>query len=104
MPGGQAGQCVAGVCSALVCGDGRIDPPEQCRLNGHACVPICGDGLIVGSEECDVGNLGGQDVRDRERLGWTGTHSCGAPDAPNPGGRCRLITDSCAPPDSGEDM
>ncbi|MDP9035357.1 MAG: DUF4215 domain-containing protein [Myxococcota bacterium] len=66
---------------SLTCGDGRLDPGEQCdtgALNGtggcsssctvlpgwqcaagFACVSVCGDGLVTGTEQCDFGPSNG---------------------------------------------
>lgn len=38
-----------------------VDSGWQCRLAGHACVPLCGDGVITGSENCDDGNAAAGD-------------------------------------------
>jgi len=56
------------------CGDGIIEPPEQCdngALNNNgdyggcapSCIyaPHCGDGVINGPEECDDGDQNGLD-------------------------------------------
>ena len=67
-------------CAPLVCGDSRVDPPEQCDDNnaialdgcsanceleagwvclqpGVACTAAeCGDGLVAGFEQCDDGS------------------------------------------------
>jgi hypothetical protein len=59
----------------LECGDGGIDPGEQCGEPGLSCAdpcrscsgctcvlatPVCGDGLVCGAETCeDAGDCGG---------------------------------------------
>jgi cysteine-rich repeat protein len=60
--GGVSGFCRAGTCQAARCGNGFIEPGEQCddsnQINTDACVGCmsarCGDGFIrAGTEECD---------------------------------------------------
>jgi hypothetical protein len=62
----------------LECGDGGIDPGEQCGEPGLSCAdpcrscagctcvldtPVCGDGLVCGAEACeDAGDCGGGQV------------------------------------------
>src|SRR5262249_39376397 len=57
------------VANVYLCGDGVVDPGEQCddanSVNGDACdnnctFPACGNGIVDPSEECDDGNV--QDV------------------------------------------
>jgi cysteine-rich repeat protein/parallel beta-helix repeat protein len=52
--------------AAPVCGNGAIEPPEQCDdgnlVNGDGCrsdctIEICGDGMLDAGEECDDGNV-----------------------------------------------
>jgi cysteine-rich repeat protein len=62
-------RCSAGLPNGLVevsdCGNGRIDPGEECddgnQVNGDGCqvtcrLPRCGDGIVDVGEECDDGN------------------------------------------------
>ncbi|MEE2789683.1 MAG: DUF4215 domain-containing protein [Myxococcota bacterium] len=59
------GLCLNGACALTICGDGRLDPLEECDdgndIPGDACTnqctrPRCGDGVIQRFEECDDGN------------------------------------------------
>jgi cysteine-rich repeat protein len=56
-------------CSKAVCGDGQVEPPEQCddgnHINGDGCdndctktpaQAVCGNGKKEGAEQCDDGN------------------------------------------------
>ena len=52
-------------CTIPVCGDGIVDPGEQCDdgndVNDDACrndctIPVCGDGMVDPGEQCDDGN------------------------------------------------
>jgi hypothetical protein len=85
------GVCHESVCLPQRCGDGRVDPPEECDgadVGGHTCVDlgfyddgpvtcasqctldvsacsrICGDGVIDAEEQCDGSALGGADCTD----------------------------------------
>ena len=85
------GDCLDGVCVRLACGDGRVDPPEECDLDGTTdvscvdlgyyddgpvectrdclfdtslCTGICGDGITNGPEQCDQNDLGGFNCTD----------------------------------------
>ena len=67
---GVHGVCFNSVCTAVVCGDGALDPGEECddgnHRNGDGCrsdcsAPKCGDGVQEGFESCDDGNR-----RDRD--------------------------------------
>lgn len=78
--------CLAGICQASRCGDGRVTGAEECegdelsgqtcrtrgfyeeaglrctaecRYDSSACVGRCGDGIVNGSEQCDGEELGG---------------------------------------------
>jgi len=60
-----AGRCQDGVCAAPACGDGKVEPGEECDspddIASGACVEcktaICGDGVVyTGHEQCDDGN------------------------------------------------
>jgi len=61
-----AGRCDAQCQRIPFCGDGRVDPGEQCDdgntndcdgcSNTCTLVTGCGDGVVCGSEECDDGN------------------------------------------------
>jgi len=83
--------------SSVDCGDGVLDPAEQCdgaELDGQTCVGLgfdggvlactsactfdtggcqmgseCGDGVAEGSEECDADDFGGASCQS---LGWDG--------------------------------
>jgi cysteine-rich repeat protein len=64
LAGGRPG--VASADPPPVCGDGVVEPPEDCddgnTVDGDACpadcnVIQCGDGKVEGGEECDDGNL-----------------------------------------------
>ena len=59
------GYCRDGQCVASTCGDGLVEPNEECDLgaeNGGAecsatcTASVCGNGKIEGKEECDDGN------------------------------------------------
>src|SRR4051794_1405055 len=50
-----------------VCGDGHVDPGEECddgnETNGDGCssackteLPVCGNGKVESGEQCDDGN------------------------------------------------
>ena len=65
-PSGMMEICKAGICIPPKCGNGVIDPGEQCDPpNGTTCSAtcqlitpvVCGDGKIGGTEQCDDGNL-----------------------------------------------
>ncbi len=55
-------------CPAPVCGDGHVDPGEECddgnTINGDGCSstctieqnPVCGNGIVENGEQCDDGN------------------------------------------------
>ena len=55
--------CRQGACVPNLCGNGRVDPGEECDPpNGATCDNdcrniVCGDGILSGSEQCDDGNL-----------------------------------------------
>jgi len=60
-----AGYCSNGMCIVSVCGDGEVQPNEDCDTGdpnaGPGCQPdctlgICGNGIIEGREQCDDGN------------------------------------------------
>jgi cysteine-rich repeat protein len=62
------GWCISGECVAKGCGDGKLDPSEECDKgadNGKAdsgcniaCKKVaCGNGVLESGEECDDGNL-----------------------------------------------
>jgi hypothetical protein len=107
-------------CSALPgCGDGNIDPGEQCdgaNLGGQSCAsvvgpgstgnlgcthncrfdtsscsppPRCGDGNIDPGEQCDGSNLGGQSCASVVGPGSTGNLGCTQ--------SCQFDTSSCSP-------
>jgi hypothetical protein len=94
---------------ATACGNGAVDPGEDCEpglLGGKTCASLgfakgklhctqcrydttsctfCGNGALNGKEQCDGAELGG---RSCESLGFTGgTLSCSA--------RCRVDTSTC---------
>jgi cysteine-rich repeat protein len=58
------GFCRTGLCLPIVCGNGYVEPGEQCddgnQVAGDGCRPnctieFCGDGIIDPGEECDCG-------------------------------------------------
>ncbi|HKE15974.1 MAG TPA: hypothetical protein VKB80_13950 [Kofleriaceae bacterium] len=78
--------CLAGICQASRCGDGRVSGAEECdgevpqgqtcrthgfydevglrcgpdcKLDTSSCVGRCGDGVVNGREQCDGAELGG---------------------------------------------
>ena len=62
---GAARICRSGVCVANTCGNGVVDPGEQCDPpNGTTCDSscqaiagqVCGNGIREGAEQCDDGN------------------------------------------------
>lgn len=86
VPGLPPATCLAGICQASRCGDGRITGAEQCdgalldgkscqmlgfysadglkcgsdcKFDTSACVGKCGDGIKNGPEDCDGADLGG---------------------------------------------
>ncbi len=108
-----------GDCGAC-CGNGDIDPSEQCdglNLNGGTCAtvlgagwsgnvscngscqfvtsaciapPTCNDGNIDVGEECDGAQLGGATCVSVNGNGWTGAVTCN--------GNCTLNTSNCTFP------
>ena len=83
-PGGGAGVCRGGVCAAVACGNGRVDPGEECddgnTDNTDACLSTCrnatcGDGFVwAGHEACD-----GDPARScTSSCGTSGTQTCDA--------------------------
>lgn len=84
---GDTAICHGGVCTPIECGNGFIDPGEQCddhnQTAGDGCsadcssTETCGNGVRDGNkfEECDDGNLvdgDGCDSRcERENAGWS---------------------------------
>ena len=62
---GEGASCREGLCVAMKCGDGILQPGEACDdgnvADGDGCTsictePRCGDGLIAEGEFCDDGN------------------------------------------------
>ena len=56
---------LGGCASGAECGDGVVEPPEQCDDGNtvdddgctNACLlPTCGDGIVQAGEECDDGD------------------------------------------------
>ncbi|MBX3155163.1 MAG: hypothetical protein KF773_04115 [Deltaproteobacteria bacterium] len=78
-------RCVAGGCAAVgSCGDGEINPGEQCddgdRVDGDGCsatctLELCRNGVVDAGEECDDGNAQSHDGCSSacrlERPTWT---------------------------------
>lgn len=92
------GYCSAGVCVLSVCGDGKVDPNEQCdeglEINGTAgkcsktCTPgVCGNKTIDKGEECDDGNttdFDGCDFRCKAEVTYRGaSFAIATEDAPS---------------------
>ena len=71
---GGVGTCVGGVCVGSLCGNGDVDPGEQCddgnTTSGDGCrndclkVELCGDGVLDQGEGCDDGNTNPADGCD----------------------------------------
>src|SRR5690606_7838147 len=67
------GACSDDECTLITCGDGTVDPGEQCddnnNTNGDGCSSTCqieisdtcGDGTIDTGEQCDDGNVNNGD-------------------------------------------
>jgi cysteine-rich repeat protein len=95
LPTGGAGACRGGLCAAAACGNGVVDPGEECddgnADNTDACLTscrnaTCGDGYIrTGTEDCD----GAAPRSCSTTCGSTGSQSCTA--------ACRWDT-ACTPP------
>ena len=92
---------VGSLFAAAVCGDGIVEPPEQCdegsQYEGNGCInciitlgwvctgtapsvckQICGNGVITIGEQCDDGNLNNGDGCSSNctvNSGWTCLHS-----------------------------
>jgi cysteine-rich repeat protein len=69
-PVSSAPQAPPAATAAPVCGDGTVNPGEQCddgnNVNGDACTntcktAYCGDGIIGGLEQCDDGQQNSND-------------------------------------------
>jgi len=86
--GNGDGYCQSGVCILSICGDGVVEPNEECDLgdqNGvedsgcsaSCTTAVCGDGVIGGSETCDDGpelvNLDGCNSKCRAEVTYRGT-------------------------------
>lgn len=72
------------------CGNGALDPAEECELGGRGCddacrcragfraagnvncEAVCGDGIVVEGEECDGGEGCSDDCRYRSEAGKGG--------------------------------
>lgn len=81
---GVAGQCEAGLCLGVQCGNGDIDEGEICddgnTTSGDGCradcakVEVCGDGVVDEGEPCDDGNTNPADGCDAcQPQGWAAT-------------------------------
>ena len=74
------------VVTAAACGDGTVNPGEQCddgnAIDGdgcdHDCTPTaCGNGILTGGEDCDDGNtLDGDGCPSTCRTGETSCDDC----------------------------
>jgi cysteine-rich repeat protein len=59
---GTGGYCKNAVCTQPQCGNGAVEPGEDCEPPGTATCAldcktvVCGDGVIAGNEQCDDGN------------------------------------------------
>ncbi len=59
---GTAGHCESGKCIQPSCGNGVVEPGEDCEPPNTATCDanckkvVCGDGVIAGNEQCDDGN------------------------------------------------
>ncbi len=59
---GARGHCKSGKCIQPTCGNGVVDPGEDCEPPNTATCDanckkvVCGDGVIAGNEQCDDGN------------------------------------------------
>jgi cysteine-rich repeat protein len=98
------GQCDAQCQHIPYCGDGHVDPGEECDDgNSNDCdtcsnhctlVTGCGDGTVCGAEECDDGNT-------------TSCDGCSSTCTIEPGGRCGdgvidpACGEQCDPPGPG---
>jgi cysteine-rich repeat protein len=129
LPRGSAGTCRSGVCVGFRCGDGFVDPGEECddanSSNTDDCLTTCrdarcGDGVAWdGVEPCDDGNTRSSDAclpnctaaSCGDGFIWSGREDCdGAPPRPCPtpcgttGSQacvaCRWET-ACRPPAEG---
>lgn len=54
--------CDASTCGPNPCGNGTVDPGEQCDENTPRCTncqitPVCGDGVVDAPEQCDSASL-----------------------------------------------
>ncbi|MEZ4364700.1 MAG: DUF4215 domain-containing protein [Kofleriaceae bacterium] len=70
LAGVGAGACREGLCVVTGCGDGTVDPGEECDdgndVDDDACtnacrLPSCGDGVMQPGEECDDGAANADD-------------------------------------------
>ncbi len=82
------GYCMNGVCFLGTCGDGVVEPNEECDLGEQNGAPdsgctetcttsVCGDGEIDGREGCDDGNLtnlDGCDDKCKPEVHYRGTN------------------------------
>ena len=105
---GCKADCTRSPMDAGACGNGHLDPGEEC--DGHAgledptrqvcspdctLIPICGNGFLERSEACDDGNTeNGDDCDARCEVASVCTGVCASSDDDMDAGDCEL---SCAP-------
>ncbi|RMG99262.1 MAG: DUF4215 domain-containing protein [Deltaproteobacteria bacterium] len=111
--------CVDGVCSMPVCGDGIVQPGEECddgnmdetdMCRNDCTAASCGDGIVQVGEECDDGpdNQPGAACRPNCRSNvcgdgdvWEGVEAC---DDTNPASLADGCTADCLPAPVGAEL